>query len=393
MFENIKEIAGKINKKYGMNLVRTGETLGQTILVPFGEPGLDYICGGGNPTNRVHEFLGNESCGKTRDALLLFEQYQKFCFGCHSPEALEVFWETDKDGFPKLAKISCKYCKTPITTIQVIVDVEGTLDASFLQYFDIDTKGVIITTPETPSQSINIVEAFARNPEIGVILVDSIGAYSSDSEVESAAEDVKMNSGARVTGIAVRKWQAAFNANTNKHGKPSPTTIIVVNRMYSTIGIYATEVAQGGRALRHALALSTKRKRTDHKDPKTGEVFGFHRVLSNGKNKIGKPHKRIEDYINLDPKSEIGYCRADKWHTYLEIALKEEIIKVGGGGYYFFGDDKYHGREKMEIAMREHPEIIDTINAFIYGRTKVAQSVGIDKKKGGKARKEDKEGV
>lgn len=372
--EALKETISALNKKYKFKAVRLASEQSITHKVRFNEPALDYVHDGGVALNRIHERLGDEHSGKTRDSYVLIESFQHYCFNCNTNNSLSAVWEKDKQGYPVLKSCKCVKCKEPKTAMNIIVDIEGTTDVSFIStYFDIDLKGVLIVNPDTMSMTINIVDAFARNPNTGLIFVDGIGMLSSDYEIEKAAEDVNMNRGALSLNSGIRKWQSALNYNTNRAGGETPTTILLINRQYETLSIYSQKIPQGGRGLRHAKGVSVENKikeLTWNKDK--SEVLGVHRKIQAKKNKTGMPYRQAEDYLNLDRNSDIGYCRVDLKSQYVDFAIRFDMIE-SAGGWFKFGNEKFHGRGELQDKIMKS-ELKQKIDDVIYGGALVTSS-------------------
>ena len=274
-FDKVMSVTKNLNKHYGKEIVKTGKNIPYVVKVPFREPALDYVYTGGTAIGRFLEMLGEEHTGKTRNALRALRQFQRFCFGCMTDNVLTAEWlVNDKTDVPYVKSISCSNCKNPETRISVFADIEGTTDPRFMEYFDIDVDGVIYFRVDMPSQAIDIIDAYLREPSVGLIVVDSVGSLGSDSEVEKAQADIKMNQNAMFLNRGLRKWQMALNSNSNETGKENGTSMIVINQSYQTLDLYSQDVAQGGRGLRHGKAQSGKTKIvTKNVDPKTKETF------------------------------------------------------------------------------------------------------------------------
>ena len=347
-FAKVRALTKDLNKHYGSNLLKSGKDIPVIHKVPFGEPALDYVSDGGIPIGRFTELLGQEHSGKTRNALKGMGNFQKYCFSCHTPFTITAVWETTKEGEPNLVSCKCSNCSTPETKIQVMIDIEGTTDPTFMKNFDIDIKGIIYVRTDMPSQAVGIMDAYLRSPDIGMILMDSVGSMGSDKEVEQAIEDNKMNQNALFLNKAMRKWQAALNSNTNETGKENGATPVIVNQSYMSIGIYSTDIPQGGRGLRHGKGLSLKtRIREINRDSNTKEVFGVHVVMKNEKNKTGIPYRQKEYYLNLDPRdTEVGYCQTNVTIQLIEMAIEMGIIEQRGAWFYY-EDDKWNGKAKL----------------------------------------------
>ena len=365
-FDNIKTIMGAINKKAGKPLLRTGNDIPMIRKVPFREPALDYVSDGGMAIGRIYEALGKEHSGKTRNALKALAQFQKYCFNCHTDEALTTVWaQDDPDDMPYVASCECSNCDNPEPKLSAFIDIEGTTDPKFMSYFGIDTLGVIYTRIDMPSQAIDIVDAIVRDPDMGLIVVDSVGSMGSDSEVEKAMVDIKMNQNAMFLNRGLRKWQMALNSNTNATGKENGVTLCIINQSYQTLDLFSQEVAQGGRGLRHGKAQSLKNAIISvNKDPKTHEVKGVHIRISSEKNKTGMPYRRFEYYLNLDDKNkDIPYCGTNINMQYVDLAINLGLIEQRGGWFYF-EEKKWQG--KSTIVDNLPDAIKDAVDDYLY---------------------------
>lgn len=353
-FARVNESMKELNKHYGRNLIKRGADMSEVYKVPYNEPMIDYVSDGGVIVGRMNEALGDNHSGKTRNALRSMGKFQKYCFNCHSANSLTAIWELTKDGSPSLVSAECSKCTEAKTNVQVMVDIEGTTDPKFMKNFDIDINGVIYVRPDMPSQAVGIIDAFLRMPEIGLILMDSIGSMGGDKEVETAIENDKMNQNALFFNKAIRKWQMALNSNTNETGMENGTTMIIINQSYVTLSIYSSEVAQGGRGLRHGKAMSQKtRIKEKVLDPVTKEVVGVHIEVKNEKNKAGVPYRRGEYYLNLDKRNtDIGYCQTNVDLQYIELAIMIGAIEQKGGWYYY-KDEKWQGKATLIEALND----------------------------------------
>lgn len=365
-FSNVSSIMKDLNKHYGKTVIKSGADMIPIRKVPMREPVLDYVADGGIPIGRFTEFLGKEHSGKTRNALKAMGQFQEYCFNCHTPNALDVKWKPLKEGeTPEVMSCTCSNCDNPTTKIQAMIDIEGTTDPAFMKLFGINTDGIIYSRPDMPSQAVGITDALLRMPDIGLILLDSVGSMGSDKEVTTAIEDNKMNQNALFLNQAMRKWQAALNSNTNETGKENGTTMVVVNQSYVTLSIFSTEVAQGGRGLRHGKGLSLQSNIKERNyDTKTKQTYGVHIDYQNKKNKTGIPYRRKGYYLNLDPShSEIGYCQTNVILQYIELALEFGIIRQAGGWFYY-GQDKWQGKASLIDAFDDAMK--KDVDAIIY---------------------------
>lgn len=365
-FDRVQTLSNSLNKHYGKKVVRSGDDIPLIKKVPFREPALDYVYDGGIALGRFNESLGVEHTGKTRNALRSLSQFQKYCFGCGKDNVLTATWIVDpKTGTPTVTSCKCSNCKTPETKPSVFVDIEGTTDPKWMQTFGIDVNGVIYVRVDMPSQAIDIIDAYLREPLVGLIVVDSVGAMGSDAEVEKSMEDIKMNQNALFLNRAIRKWQMALNSNTNQTGLENGTTMIVINQSYQTLDLHSRDVAQGGRGLRHGKAMSVKLQMvTKNIDPKTSEVKGVHLRAVNEKNKTGMPYRRMEYYLNLDKAHpDIAYCQTNVNMQYIDLAIMLGLIEQRGGWFYY---DTLKWQGKASIVENVPPEVKLAVDKVLY---------------------------
>ena len=124
--------------------------------------------------------------------------------------------------------------------------------------------------------------------------------------------------------------------------------MIIVNQSYVTLSIFSTEVAQGGRGLRHGKGISLKTRIKDrNRDDKTKRTYGIHIEYKNEKNKTGIPYRVKEYYLNLDPEdTEVGYCQTNVKLQYIELAIDMGILDQRGGWFSFNGK-KWQGKASI----------------------------------------------
>lgn len=364
-FDKVKDIMGAVNKKMGVNALKLGTDIKAVHKVPFMEPTLDYVYDGGIPISRITEMLGDEHSGKTRNSIKAMAQFQKFCFGCFTAGTLSVEWD-NSSGTPVAKKCSCSNCAEPRTVVNVFVDLEGTASKEWLEQLGVDTAGIVYAQPDLPSKAVDLVDIFLRMPDIGLIIIDSVGGMGSDAEMEKEMADIKMNKNAMFLNTAMRKWQNALNVNANEDPN-SPTSMIIINQSYSSIGQFVYEIAQGGRGLRHGKGMSVKTKIVEKvKNEKgRGDVVGVHIRATNEKNKTGFPYRKMEYYMSLEDGSPEGYCGIDYPLQLVEVGIKLGIIEQRGAWFYI-GELSFQGREKLAAAIGNDEVTREDLQKSIY---------------------------
>lgn len=122
--------------------------------LPFGIPTLDSAIGGGIPVGRVTLIGGLESTGKT-----ILCQYAAAAQQAQ-PERREVLY----------------------------LDMEHSYDRCWWEQSGVDPKRLYVAQPMTGEQMVDVATAaIEHNPQLGMILLDSIAAVSPGASVEAVA--------------------------------------------------------------------------------------------------------------------------------------------------------------------------------------------------------------
>jgi RecA/RadA recombinase len=356
----------EIRKTYkNDNLIRSASEMPPIRKVRTNEPSLDYALSGGIPIGRITEFLGAEHSGKTRNALRALSQFQKYCFNCHSHDAIMAEWEKSGDNLPELVSCECKYCDNGSTRINVFIDYEGTTDQSFMEIFGIDYNGVLYLRPDRPSTTADVMDMLIRQEMIGLMILDSLGGMGSDKEVDTRVADEKMNQNALFFNKMLRKFQAALNYNTNLTGEENGITLLIINQSYTTLDFYSKSVPVGGRGLRHFKGMSLKTTIIETTRNKRKEKVGVHVRVENMKNKTGIPFRKGEYYLNLNPRDfYYDYCMTNVDHQLADLAIAFKIADQRGAWIYY-KNHKWNGRSKFEEAAKTLTELRDDVYEYI----------------------------
>ena len=114
-----------------------------------GSLAIDLALGvGGLPKGRIIEIFGPESSGKTT-----------FC--------LSVVAEAQRNGGNA-----------------VFVDVEHALDPRYAKTVGVDLDNLVVSQPESGEDALNITETLIRSGAIDLVIIDSVAALVSKTELE-----------------------------------------------------------------------------------------------------------------------------------------------------------------------------------------------------------------
>jgi len=135
----------------------------------------------------------------------------------------------------------------------VWVDVENNHTPEWAEALGVDTKALIVLTPDYAEQAVDMVEASLHSEDLGLIVVDSLGAMVTMLESESSAEKVQVGGNSLVIGKLARKCTLALSKMKKANRFPS---LVCINQIRFKIGGYGNpEHMPGGSTLRHACSL------------------------------------------------------------------------------------------------------------------------------------------
>jgi len=309
------EIAiSSIEKQFGKGAVmRLGSSRHlQVEAIPTGSLSLDYALGvGGVPRGRVVEIFGPESSGKTTLTLHIVAQAQKM-----GGQA-------------------------------AFIDVEHALDPAYAKKLGVDIDNLLIAQPSSGEEALEITEMLVRSNAIDCIILDSVAALTSKSEIDGDMGDATVGMQARLMSQAMRKLTPVVSK--------SRAVCIFINQIREKIGVMFgnPETTPGGRALKFfsSVRLDIRKKETikDGDQP-----VGYVAEVKVVKNKVAPPFKKGKFDImfgtGISTEGEV-----------LEVAESANIISKSGA-WYSYGDVRMgQGRENSKQFLRDNPDVFAEI--------------------------------
>lgn len=308
-----------IEKQYGKGAVmKLGDDpdIGNVDVIPTGCLSLDVALGvGGVPKGRIIEIFGPESSGKTTVALHLVAEVQK------------------------------------MGGIAGYIDAEHALDPTYAKNLGVDTNNIYLSQPDDGEQALEIAETMVRSGAIDIVIVDSVAALVPRAEIQGEMGESHMGLQARLMSQALRKLTAFANK--------SNCTVVFINQLREKIGVTFgnPETTTGGRALKFYASVRMDIRRTDSIKI-NNEIVGNRTKVKIAKNKVAPPFKTTEFDIMYGK----GISREGDT---LDMATELNIINKSGA-WYAYNDEKIgQGRENAKIYLKEHPEILDEIEALV----------------------------
>ena len=310
---------GQIEKQYGkgavMKLGDTGTNM-NVETVPTGSLSLDVALGlGGVPRGRIIEIYGPESSGKTTVALHMVAEVQK------------------RGG------------------IAGFIDAEHALDPVYAKNIGVDIDNLYISQPDNGEQALEITETMVRSGAVDIVIVDSVAALVPKAEIDGDMGDAHVGLQARMMSQACRKLTAAIS-KTN-------CIVIFINQLREKVGVMFgnPETTTGGRALKFYSSVRLDVRRIESLK-QGGEVIGNRTRIKVVKNKVAPPFKEAE----FDIMFGTGISREG---DVLDLAVKLDVIQKSGAWFAYNGDKIGQGRENSKIYLKEHPEVMDEVEAKV----------------------------
>jgi recombination protein RecA len=331
----IEKILADLQKDLGDRAFLASEAPNVKI-ISSGIMSLDIATGvGGWPRGTLVEIFGRESSGKTAMTLHTMAQVHK------------------NNGFTALINLESGITK------------EGWLDwATSIAPPGFDPKRLVIVNANPGTEALTMFGKMIASGGFDVIVYDSIGAMSTDKELEVGEKKQSYGQSALVTQLIK---QAAHFAYTKQ------CVPIMLNQIRDqAAGTFVLEKAPGGHAKDHFATLRVHLKTTnkgfkrikmpyaDTDDP--DEYPGFRVGARLIKNKVGAPRRSASwNYWNYQ--SPDGVLGIDIFQDAVDCALRYGAVRKTGSWFQSddFPDGKLHGGDKVVDFFRAHPELFEKI--------------------------------
>lgn len=331
----LDDLIKEMNKKAGETIVTRGLVEYSYERIPFTSPRMNYCTYGGLPLGKVIEFYGEEHGGKTTTALDIVANYQQ------RDDAKQILY----------------------------VDAENTLDVDWAHKLGVDTdNNFILFQPKAqPAEEIlDFVLDAVSTGEIGLWIIDSIGALFSVQEFEKSLDEKTY---AGISGPLTRFSKKIVQF---MHGKQC--TGIGINQIRDNLNsTWGGTTTPGGRAWRHMCAVRIDFSRgkfidVDGKEvPRNSENCVGNIVMVNMvKNKSCPPKRHITSYIiNYD--TGVDYVK-----DLVELAIDKNVIVKKGAWFDLVNPetgevigDKIQGQKNVEAYLIEHEDILAMIEEYM----------------------------
>ena len=273
-----------------------------TDVIPTKSTLLDTALGGGIPTGRITEIIGEQAAGKTTVALSIIRGFQE------------------------------KYPKGRVTYI----DAERTFDKKRAQTIGVNTDEVLICYPDTIEECAKIfwteMELQEKDPAPFIGVVDTLVSLSTSSEFEN--KEKRFAGGMGDLARTIRASMKPLLGHFAKH----KATLLVLNHVIANLNPYAGgPESPGGSAIKFWSSVRINvRKSGWFKDPVTDQIIGITTKCKLVKNKVARPLLEAEFPISFKDGME------DDWGMFYYL---HEIGKIPNKGAWYSLTNPADGKE------------------------------------------------
>jgi recombination protein RecA len=327
----VAELQKALKKRHGAKYVTSVEDLAQVVRLPTGIYPFDYQTGGGFPKGKMSIIWGSESTGKTNMALKAIAMNQLL-----NPDEVNVF-----------------------------LDIEGGFDVQWatLMGVDVHADNFYINKPDYAEQAVDILQTVMKAEDVGIVVLDSIGAMVTTNEEQSTAEKASVGGTAKVVTRMINKMIPALAQSARNEHYPS---LLVINQMRAKIGVMfgSPDTMNGGKALAHASALTVRMTGKDIIEPsinKERPAFKF-MTATVVKFKVPVLAKKSEFSFPVINQGGLRVGVVDDWKT-LASQMKDRgwLYKEGKTVHCF--DEKYSTYKAVEKYFKENRELMIGLRA------------------------------
>ncbi len=309
----------QIEKDYGSEAIRRlgDATHSKVEVIPTGNILIDRALGvGGFPRGRIVEIYGPESSGKTTLTLTVIAQAQK---------------RGGLAGF---------------------IDVEHAMDPGYAKKLGVNLDDLLVSQPNSGEEALRICETLVRSNALDVIVLDSVAALVTKSELEGEIGDAVVGAQARLMSNALRKL-TAFISKAN-------TVVIFTNQIREKIGVMFgnPETTPGGKALKFYSSVRVDIRRIGAIKTGDGVVTGNRTRVKLVKNKVAAPFTEAEfDIMYNEGISHTG--------SLLDLAIEKNVLEKRGSWLSYKGTQLAQGRDAAKEVLKNDTALFAEIEEAV----------------------------
>jgi recombination protein RecA len=250
------------------------------------------------------------------------------------------------------------------------IDSESSYSADWASRLGVDSSNVIYSPAKTINDMVDVGTGLME-AGVDIIVVDSISALLPAIYFDKDGDELKQLQDTKQIGAEAKDMTHAVKmlnyANKN-------TLLVLISQQRNQFGsMHASHIPTGGMAVKFFSSTVIKLWSSEAEanqikdDVQVGDKFI--------QQKVGRPVNWIVDYNKLGPPNLSGqydfyyqgdHVGVDRVAEILDVAEMMGRVERGGAWYTILGE-RLQGRAKAVQYLRDNPEVVDTLEAMIYG--------------------------
>jgi recombination protein RecA len=236
--------------------------------------------------------------------------------------------------------------------LAAFIDVEHALDPHYARKLGVNLDELLVSQPSSGEEALRICETLVRSNALDIIVLDSVAALVTKSELEGEIGDAVVGAQARLMSNALRKL-TSFISKAN-------TICLFTNQIREKIGVMFgnPETTPGGKALKFYASIRVDIRRIGAIKNSDGSIAGNRTKIKLVKNKVAAPFTEAEfDIMYNEGISNTG--------SLLDLALEKGIVEKRGSWLSYKGEQLAQGRDAAKEVLKNDPKIYADIEAQV----------------------------
>ena len=333
---NIEAILANLNPKLRKR-ISLGSEIEHTQFAPTPSFGLNRALNGGFPYGRQVLVWGNKSSGKSA-----------FC--------LQLIAKAQEEG-----------------RICAWIDAEMTFSPEWAAQLGVNVEDLIVSTARTVNDMVDVGTDLMQ-AGVDLIVVDSISALLPAVYFEKDSTDLKQLENTKQIGAEARDMTNAVKMLNYANNQEKPTLLVLISQARNNIGqMYTQQQPTGGMAVKFYSSTIVKlfSSESDNQAIK-GKIYSGDKIIEE---KVGRKVRWDVQFSKTSPAFQTGeydfYFRGDDVGVDSVADLVDTAEMLGlierAGAWYTIEGERYQGREKLVLAVKENLDLQDTLIGKING--------------------------
>lgn len=331
-------LVNKLNAKFGRNVCALGNDPSLRLRkISTGILGADIALSGGLCRGRFTQVWGPESAGKTT-----------------------------------LTTIMARNFLRAVNQKVAFIDIESSFDPNWAVDSGLSLEDFILIFPAFAEEACAAIVEVIRDPDYGLVILDSIGAMAGKAETEGEMGDAHVAPIPRLLSQFFRRATAAIQSVDN------PPAIVLLNQRREKIMSFGDPTTySGGNALKHFLSVDLQVRRGEEyteegklmpdiqgdSDKSRGKkakpnqlpVVAYDVLMRTRKNKTGFTAPIMRTHLALTNTEVLRAGHVDTARDLVRMGSALGIVQRAGSMYKTLGRD-FRGGDAIREALREDEE-------------------------------------